>query len=459
MGTRITSINREMTHSSAPYSRRLARLSGLVFLFLVCSFLRSGDLVAQDLPPQRQVRTYIPPEQIVNFLPTTPLNTFVQGVNPIFMQALGKRIIDPENRETPIGISVIGMYFFDAFEVVLEIQGLSYRETDQYFIIEEAPSTEDLMYLDDAQAEPASRTEEELATLGTREIQIEAIIFELNHTRARDLGVDWGTFFGLETQLQTSSPTGIRPKFFLRTDNFFDDISEWIIAPDVIDLAVVNRFFRFIENEGAGKTLAQPSIAVQSGQEGRIQIGSDVPVTTRDFAGNTLVQFAQTGIIVEVTPSLISEALSDTTGSPVIDFMHLDVRVERSNGRPFGGSIAIDRSQASTQILLLDGESTVLGGLYTTEESSTRIGIPILKDLPPWFLGLRYLFGSERKRTDKRELLIVLQAHLRDPIPIRSERARPRDLQNDYRRQVLETIRRFNEREVEEFPFKPEEQE
>jgi type IV pilus assembly protein PilQ len=444
-----------MIYSTAPSNRRHNGLLWVVLFAVAGSFFLSPDAQGQDLPPQRQIRTYIPPEQIVNFLPTTPLNQFLESVNPIFLQALGKRVIDPENRANPIGISVIGMYFFDAFEVVLEIQGLSYRETEQYFIIEEAPP-EQSMFIDETGAAPAAVTEE-LATLSSREIQIEAVLFEANLTKIREVGIDWGTIFGTQVQIRVEAEGTTRPRFFAKTSDLFEPLDEYLLSPDLVDLAFINRMFRLLETEGIGETIANPSIAVQSGQEGRIQIGSDIPLQTRDFAGNTLTQFAQTGIIIEVTPTLISEPLSDTTGAPVIDFIHLDVRVERSNGRPFGPSIAIDRSQAETHALLLDGEMTVMGGLFQTDVQVERVGVPILKDLPPWFFGLRYLFGFEKSTKTQRELIMVLQAHLRDPIPIRAERALPRDVQNDYRRQVHETIRRFNERVEEDFPFKPEE--
>ena len=69
-----------------------------------------------------------------------------------------------------------------------------------------------------------------------------------------------------------------------------------------------------------------------------------------------------------------------------------------------------------THVLLYDGEETVIGGLISTLDQQSREGVPILKDLPWWFFGLRYIFGSDSKIKTKSELIILLKAELTDPI-------------------------------------------
>jgi len=61
---------------------------------------------------------------------------------------------------------------------------------------------------------------------------------------------------------------------------------------------------------------------------------------------------------------------------------------------------------------MLDGEETVIGGLFTNEETVTRNGIPFLKDLPWWVFGIRYITGSDETITRKKELVILLKAEL-----------------------------------------------
>ncbi|NBB85860.1 MAG: general secretion pathway protein GspD [Bacteroidetes bacterium] len=425
---------------------------------LLFGLLVTPSSVHAQAEPERQLRTYIPPEQLVSFQPSTPLDQFIDLVNPLFTQVAGKQVIDPESRDMPIGISITRMQFFDAFERVLAVNDLTYRETERYFIVEAAPETGSMPTEERAVPSKAAESRNQPASLATPEIRISALLFEVNLTRVRELGLNWSVFIGQQSAQNGQNGTNQTqqgPRFKLRPKELGGAVGDFfrskqIAAPDEIDFGDLAQFFRALEDDGVGQTLAQPTVAVQSSEQGRIQIGSDIPVQVRDFAGNTLTQFISTGIIVDVTPTLITEALADTSGAPTIDFVHLDVEVERSSGRPFGGSVAIDRNTANTQVLLLDEEETVIGGLYTTDVTTNRRGVPLLKDLPGWFFGLRYIFGRETKTIARRELVIVLQAEVVDPLPVRFQRERPDSLLEDWRREVQERIQRFDDEVREE---------
>jgi type IV pilus assembly protein PilQ len=417
-------------------SKRIIAIALAAVLFqLIFTLLSPVDVQAQDRPSQRQLRTYVPPDQLVSFLPSTPFSVFVDFMNPIFERVTGRAIVDPTSAEYPIGISIGGMHFMDAFELVLDYHGLTYRETDRYFVIEEAPEMNAIADAGEARAgtsRQGAAASVAPASVMTREIQINAILFELNVTRARELGVDWNVFFGEQTGGSGGGSGGGTggggssagqqgaPRFQLKTKDFFDEFSDIIEGPDEIELSTLTRFFRLMENEGIGETIANPQVTVQSGEQGRIQIGSDIPVQIRDFSGNTVTQFFSTGIIVDVVPTLITQATDDSLNAPELDFIHLNVKVEKSAGRPTLSGIVIDRNDATTQVLLLDREQTVIGGLYSTEESVSRRGIPVLKDLPWWFFGLRYIFGVEQTTVSQKELLIVLQADVLDSLEDRA---------------------------------------
>ncbi len=430
---------------------------GLLIVALV-ALLASGPAQAQDIPPQegRQIRGYIPPDQLVSFRPETPFAQFIDFINPIFERINGKQAIDPESRQMPIGLSIAGMHYFDAFNLVLSYNGLAFRETDRFLIVEEAP--EPTLGVQQPGAALA-QVEEIPATLETREVQISAVLFSINKTKARDLGTDWNVFFGGETQSGGGSQgqgtgqgdggdqqQGAIPTFFVKTDDLADAVDNFLLMPDQFELSTLTRLFRFLETEGAGETLGNPSLIVQDGEQGRIQVGTDFPFITRDFSGNTLTQFISTGIIIEVTPTVITEALVDTVGAPTIDFIHLNIRVENSNGQLSAAGPIVDRSMANTQVLLLDGEQTVIGGLYTNDVSISRRGIPFLKDLPWWFFGIKYLVSVENKTTVQRELVILLRAKLVDPLLDRNNRPFDQELLERWRRKVEEDIKGLSEK-------------
>jgi len=404
----------------------------------------AGTASAQDPAAGRQIRAYVPPDQLVSFLPSTPFDRFLDFLNPIFQRVTGKTVIDPDNRTHPIGVSVSGMHFLDALEQVLGFNDLIYRETERYFMIEVRRN--DGLILDGEEAANTAGglqggVESAPADLSTRQIRINAILFEINHNVSRDIGLNWSVITGSGSGggqgggggggggggAGASNQAAINVE--VDTYDVFGDTSP-VILPETIGLADINQFFRFAEINGAGEAIATPNVTVQSGVEGSIQIGSDVPVQVRDFAGNAVTQFFKTGIIVDVTPTLITEAVADTLGSPEVEFIHLNVKVEKSGSRPSLAGIIIDRSTATTQVLLLPGEQTIIGGLYSTDESSSRSGIPVLKDLPGWFFGLRYLFGREQLQKTQKELIIVLQAELIDPILARQGRTNDNLLRN-----------------------------
>lgn len=419
------------------------------------------DARAQDRPTQRQLRTYVPPDQLVSFLPSTPFDVFVDFLNPVFERVTGKQVVDPTSSDFPIGVSIAGMHFLDALELVVDYKGLRYRETDRYFVVEEAPDTDSVLDAAQARAGAASGTSQQVerpATLASREIRINAVLFELNLTRARELGMDWNVLFGDGTGQQGGGSGGTAstsevPQFKVKTEEIFDDFSEILEAPASLELSTLTQLFRLLENEGIGETVANPEITVQSGEQGRIQIGSDVPVQIRDFSGNTVTQFYSTGIIIDVVPTLLSQAVTDTVDAPELDFIHLDVTVEKSNGRPSLQGLVIDRNNAATQVLLLDGEQTIIGGLYSTEEAVSRRGIPLLKDLPPWFFGLRYVFGVTQTTVSQKELLIVLQAETLEPLQVRADAPFERDMLEKRRDKIREVLERAGfEREAKAAP-------
>ncbi|MEM1118294.1 MAG: hypothetical protein AAGJ11_17435 [Bacteroidota bacterium] len=388
----------------------------LVAVLLVAAAAAPQAQVVDPLPPPLQPDADPLPEEIVAFDQTTPFNEFVQLIQPFFRRAYGKPLIDPTGRTEPIGFTAPGLSVQDALTLVLRAADLTVVEEERFFVVEP---------IDAALGSSTLRVnalDADLPTAADREIRLDAIIFELNLNRVREIGTNWSSVFGSQQGgEQGGQGAADRLRLFLQTRSVFDAISEVITGPDRIDLAQLNQIFRLFETTGVGQTVSTPSIVVRSGQEGQFQSGADIPITLRDFAGNTVQRFISTGTLVRATPQLIVD--QDEIGNTV-EFIHLIVDVERSSGRLSGFGVTIDRNRGSTDILLADEEQVVLGGLYSTEESTARSGIPLLKDIP--LLGR--LFGFTTTTQTEQELIIVLQASLVDPIPERVRRARPRGI-------------------------------
>jgi type IV pilus assembly protein PilQ len=344
-----------------------------------------------------------------------PLARAFDIFNDISKKYLNKIIIDTESRNMPIGMNIDNMFWLDAFELILKSNNLWYEEFDSYLQV---------IPISDALQQASEGDEKEIpGAVGffTREVIISAILFEANSSQLRQMGMSWDIFYGKDVNALVRMTAADGKSGLFQVD----------IDPNV-DFADIAATFKALENDNIGEVLASPQVAVRSGEQGRIQVGSDIAVTLRDFAGNAITQFFSTGIIIEAVPQVL---LEDS-----VSFIYLDLQIERSNTTGTGENLEIRKVVAETEILLLDGEQTLIGGLYTTEESTVREGVPILKDLPWWFFGLKYLFGYESVSKSKRELLILLKAELlpslEDRYQAKLRAARTRSVLEDERRKM-----------------------
>ncbi|MCH8031939.1 MAG: type II and III secretion system protein [Bacteroidetes bacterium] len=444
----------QMTHR--PRKAFLGRLMPLCLLVVLLAG-PAHEAVAQRVSPPvgRRVLSYVPPDQLVSFLPTTQFNEFIRIMNPVFLRVTGKALVDPMDRTDAIGVSLNGIHFIDAFELVLDRAGLDFRESERYFVIHERAAqaiTSDALALGGPMGQGfmgAGASADLPATADSREIRIDAIIFELNANKFRETGTNWATLFGNASGGGTGGTGGtdgtggtggaVIPRFSVNGESFFDAIDGYITtSTDQIDISVLLSLFRWFETQGYGETIASPSISVLSGEQGRMQSGSDIPINLQDFQGNTITQFISTGIIIDVTPTLISDPSAGENGEP-LEFVHLDIKVEKSAARPSEAGLTIDKSDVRTQVLLLDGEQTVIGGLYSTEESTTRKGIPILRDIPL----IKYLFSYSTRTVIQKELVVVLQVRVVDSLPTRAGQPLRENLYQEERRTLRERLDRF----------------
>ena len=401
-------------------SRRTASVVALA-LFLAGGTVATAQTTASDR--DRVVRGYVPPDELVTFPASTPMDQFLQLVNPTFFRVTGKRVVDPRDRSDQIGVALNGVHFIDAFELVLDRYGLDFSETDGYFIITEpvpVAMTTDGAVVDVIGAGGAGAAEvvDLPATADTREIRIDAIIFELDQNRSREVGTNWAQLFGEASS--SGGGGGDRTEFFLNAGSFFEVLDGFLEASsDQVNLKEVLGLFRYFEQEGYGQTIASPYTTVQSGESATIQSGQDFPINIRDFQGNTITQYVSTGVILNVTPTLISDERDGT-----VELIHLNVDAQKSSGTPNDAGVVVNKNSIKTQLPLLPGEMRALGGLTSTDERFTRKGVPVLKDIPI----LNFLFSYKQKTIIDKELVIVLQARTVDPLRDRNSRSLPNDL-------------------------------
>ncbi len=364
----------------------------LIIMLAVTSF---GIHAQESIPRQYGA------DEFVSLDSSVPMRTALDILSQFSSKFDNKIIIDPQNHTRSIAsvnVMVNNMYWKRALEYILRSNLLKYEEREKYYEI--VPLG-------------ASRGEQtEQINPHTKEIEIHAIFFEADYQSLLESGIDWSALEGGRIRFEGNFGNEVSQDLF--NAGYVDSFGNW----DVFAL------LRVFESLNKGEIIANPQIRVLDGQQGKIKVGTDFFLTVRDFAGNTRFTQFESGIILNVLPTIMGR--NDTT------FIHFDIITERSTVFPDPVSVTKATTESRTRVLLLDGEETVIAGLFSNEERSTRRGIPILKDLPPWFFGLRYLFGYTKKEVIKKELVILLRAKI---VPTIAERMAKRNIQQDFLQQ------------------------
>lgn len=162
--------------------------------------------------------------------------------------------------------------------------------------------------------------------------------------------------------------------------------------------AAANRFLNLeisaLEADGRGKVVSSPRVITADQVKALIEQGEELPYQTATSSGATALQFRKANLKLEVTPQITPE------GNVILD---VDVNKD-SVGRSTAAGFAIDTKHVRTQILVENGGTVVIGGIFTQNERDDVTKVPLLGDIP--FLG--NLFKTKTRTTSKTELLVFL---------------------------------------------------
>ncbi|HET6701552.1 MAG TPA: AMIN domain-containing protein [Gemmatimonadaceae bacterium] len=282
----------------------------------------------------------------------------------------------------------------------------------------------------------------------TPQVAIKAKIIFVNRTDIEALGVTYD--LGSQTQffnklVQRTDPStfepvdtdgdGINDAFggspFDQNTNIIDIGGNALAAISNANARIVNPALELIFSTAIGKfdltafidalqevrladIQAEPSIVTLDNRKAEILVGEETPIRVIDLGSQgqggaggqqnqprATVNFKETGIILSVTPHI-------TNNRHILMTLHS----ERSNLQAAASDLGFtfQKQRADNQLLVADGETAVIGGLTVTEVTVSKVGIPILVDLP--LIGK--LFGQTTTREEKRDLLILVTPHIID---------------------------------------------
>ena len=278
----------------------------------------------------------------------------------------------------------------------------------------------------------------ELLDRPTSQILIEAQIVETTNETARALGVQWG---GLLYGSSNGKNYWVGPggEFDQDSPLFDDETGDPIVfLPDAgqisnfpislqdnvgltlgflfqnIGNTVLSAQLQALQEEGLLNILSSPSITTLENQISLIESGDRIPIQTVEN-GEVNITYIQAVLKLEVTPNVIDD-----------ETLKLKIVVNKDEPdftRTVAGNPTIITRKAETNVILFNGQTTVIGGLSEEKTSTGSQGIPYLKNVP----GLGWLFGNKTRANEMDELLIFITPFILEERPLEQVSSKPRE--------------------------------
>lgn len=162
--------------------------------------------------------------------------------------------------------------------------------------------------------------------------------------------------------------------------------------------AAANRFLNLeisaLEADGKGKVVSSPRVVTADQVKALVEQGIEFPYQVASSSGSTSIAFRKANLKLEVTPQI-------TPDSGII--LNLDVNKDKQGLSTIAG-YAIETKHIQTQVLVENGGTVVIGGIFEITESESESKVPLLGDLP----GIGALFRSRTKSSNKKEMLVFI---------------------------------------------------
>lgn len=250
-----------------------------------------------------------------------------------------------------------------------------------------------------------------------RQVLIEARIVRARSNIAEEMGVQWGGGrFNVDSG--RSLMIGGSQNTLTELQDVIAGNSDSITFPDAlaVDLGVSRRNSSSVaigyggdnylidlelsafEADGKGEIVAQPKIVTADRQTATIKSGEQIPYQEASSSGATSVSFKEAVLSLEVTPQITPD-----------DKIIMDLKINQDNrGEVTAGIPSIETNEVITQVLVGNGETVVLGGIFQSDQSITTTKTPFLGDIP--FIGA--LFSKNEQVDERSELLIFITPKL-----------------------------------------------
>nr|WP_312600305.1 MULTISPECIES: type IV pilus secretin PilQ [Pseudomonas] len=232
-----------------------------------------------------------------------------------------------------------------------------------------------------------------------RQVMIEARIVEANVNYNKQLGVNWsGSRSGNGNFTisggASSSTTGTSSPFVdLGVGSATSGIGiGFLTGSTTLDLQL-----SAMEATGNGEIVSQPKVVTSDKETAKILRGTEIPYQEASSSGATSTSFKEAALSLEVTPQI-------TPDNRIIMEVKVNKDAPDYQNRLDNGAPPISKNEVNAKVLVADGETIVIGGVFSNTQSKSTSKVPLLGDVP--YVGR--LFRRDSVTDEKVELLVFL---------------------------------------------------
>ena len=282
--------------------------------------------------------------------------------------------------------------------------------------------TNTILIQDTASSIESIRRAIKILDIPVRQVLIEARIVVASTNVGENLGIRWGGGYGVLKNNKIQLAGGSRTTITEVNNSIVDQINNETPEPmdleqaSIVNLPVaatgatsfavgINAFdymldleLSAMESDGKAEVISQPRVITADGQTAKIQAGTEIPYERASSSGATVIVFKPAVLKLEVTPQITPD-----------DRILMDLNINKDAvGQLFNNIPSIDTNAVETQVLVNNGETIVLGGVFESEDVTQVDKTPFFGDLPV----IGRLFRRTTHTEDKSELLIFITPRL-----------------------------------------------
>ncbi|HTZ38727.1 MAG TPA: hypothetical protein VMB77_01115 [Syntrophales bacterium] len=343
----------------------------------------------------------------------------IRSVFRLIAEVSGLNIVAGEDVKGNVTMRLNEVPWDQALETILDVQALGTKAQGNVIVV---------MPADKLKKAEEQRLKEDVSRGKLKQISIEAQIVEANETFSKQLGIQWGgglltnangvTLGALggsagyasqtvgstttgATTIQQSFPNGVGFGSSNLAVNFPYTFQNTPLLGVLVGGSnfVVSAQIHALESSSEGRIISSPKVTTLDNVKATIKQGDEIPYVTQSTSGGVVtqtVQFKEAVLKLDVKPTITPE------GKISMEIKATNDRADFT--RSIQGNPPIIKNEIDSTVVVHDGDTIVIGGIYKSDDEKLTAGVPGLYKLPV----LGWLFKAEDQQRTKREILIFI---------------------------------------------------